>query len=104
MITLSRRNFTNYDPLLFSISSLYLSSKLEECALHQGQADVIIHAVKTIIPNYPYDVEDLLSSEYYLLEELEFDLVVFHPYQPLHEYLVDAKLESCTESTWYPFS
>ena len=82
---------------------LYLASKLEECALHQGQSTIIIHAMKGIEKNYPYEIEDLLSCEYYLLQELEFDLIVFHPYQNLSEYLADANLKDCLEMTWFLF-
>lgn len=89
-----------FDPKLFSLAALYLASKLEECALHQGQAEVLIHTMRVLDKTFPYSVEDLLSAEFYLLEELEFDLIVFHPYQSVMEYLTDAKLESLVEITW----
>jgi cyclin-C len=56
--------------------------------------------MKVIEKNFPYDVEDLLSCEYYLLQELEFDLIVFHPYQSISGYLSDANLIECLELTW----
>ena len=38
-------------------------------------------------PDYPYTVAELLEYEYFLLEELNFDLYIFHPYRPLVTYV-----------------
>ena len=80
---------------------MYLSCKLEETALHQGQAEVMIHAMKSIDSKFPFKLEDLMKAEYKLLEELEFDLIVFSPYEPLSEYVIDARLDDHIQSVWY---
>lgn len=79
---------------------MYLSSKLEETALHQGQAEVMIHTMQHINPNFAYKLDDLMKAEYKLLEELEFDLIIFSPFEPLHEYVFDAKLDDHMQSVW----
>lgn len=34
-----------------------------------------------------YGVNDIVDGEYFLMEELKFNLIVFHPYRPLQLYL-----------------
>ena len=44
----------------------------------------------------------LLQCEFVLLENLQFDLVVFHPYRPLQLYLRDIGLEAeCMQTAWF---
>ena len=95
-----RRTFRDYDPELYSIACLYLASKLEEAAFHQGQAEIMIHTVKTIVPSFPFALEHLMKAEYLLLEELQFDLIVYSPYRPLPEYAADAKLGNHLGRIW----
>lgn len=37
-----------------------------------------------------YGVNDIVDGEYFLMEELKFNLIVFHPYRPLQLYLAGA--------------
>jgi len=60
----------------------------------------MIHAMKAIDPNFPFRLDDLMKAEYRLLEELEFDLIVFSPYEPLSEYVSDAKMDHHIQSIW----
>ena len=34
----------------------------------------------------------MVEAEYFLLEELKFNLLVFHPYRPMERYIKDANL------------
>lgn len=43
--------------------------------------------------NFVYTVNDLLQCEMYLVEALNCDLLVFHPYAYLDSLLVDAGME-----------
>merc|ERR1712100_265962 len=95
-----KRTFYDYNPSLYSVTCLYLASKLEETALHQGQAEVMLHATKTVDRSFAFGIEDLMKAEYFLLEELEFDLIVFSPYQPLAEYVHDAKMDYAIQKIW----
>jgi len=39
-----------------------------------------------LLGRYTYTAEDLLECEFYLLEELDCCITVFHPYRPLVQY------------------
>lgn len=42
----------------------------------------------------------ILECEFYVLEELDFCLLVFHPYRSLQPYLADLNMEGSLESVW----
>jgi len=43
-------------------------------------------AENELLGRYTYTAEDLLECEFYLLEELDCCITVFHPYRPLVQY------------------
>lgn len=42
----------------------------------------------TIHPGFPYTHQRLADMEFYLLETLGFQTIVFHPYRPLRQYVL----------------
>lgn len=45
-------------------------------------------------------LEDILECEFYVLEELDYSLLVFHPYRSLQPYLADLDEKDCLDSAW----
>jgi len=93
----SKNSFVDYDPRLIGPTCLYLASKVEECVV---QARVFVAAIRHIDPKFPYTANQILECEYYVLEELEFYLVVYHPYRPLLQFLAEPNLQDCLEPAW----
>lgn len=52
------------------------------------------------LEEYPYTEKEMLECEFYALEVLEYDLVVYHPYRPLLTFLEDFGLKDLTEQAW----
>jgi len=86
-----KNNFAHYDPMLFVPACLYVATKVEECP---AQVKVIITQMKTLEPSFSYTPQDILESEFYVLEELEFQLVVYHPYRPMTQFIADIGVEN----------
>ncbi|KAJ2503185.1 RNA polymerase II holoenzyme cyclin-like subunit [Coemansia sp. RSA 1972] len=70
--------FYDIDPYLMTTTCVYLACKVEECPHNIKQ---VWNESKLI--RFPYDVPDVAECESYLLEEMKFYLVVYHPYQVL---------------------
>ncbi|KAI9309233.1 cyclin-like protein [Cunninghamella echinulata] len=72
------------DPLLVLVTCVYLASKIEECPVH---IKMITQEAKVAFQDFhggfPYDSSKVAEFEFYLLEELEFYLIVWHPYRSL---------------------
>jgi len=56
--------------------------------------------MKKIDKNYPYDVNLILECEFYMLEELNFHLIVYHPYRPLIHFLSALSMHDLLEYSW----
>lgn len=46
----------------------------------------MINAAAELIPSFPYTAKHLFECEFFALELLRFDLIVFHPYRPITLY------------------
>jgi len=84
-----RNSFVDCEPRLIATTCMYLASKVEECTT---QAKKFVLKMREIDPTFLYDMNHILECEFYLLEELDFCLVVFHPYRMLQTYLSDHNL------------
>ncbi|KAG2442738.1 hypothetical protein HXX76_002820 [Chlamydomonas incerta] len=90
-------NFCRMDPRLVYVASLYLACKAEESLM---QAKHLVGHAKSY-RKWPYDVKDLLDMEMVLLEDLDFNLIVFSPYRDLVTYLADSGVETpCAQRAW----
>jgi len=98
----SNGNFCDYDPRLVAPTMLFVAAKAEECSL---SAVAFVNAVEKLAqerlgPRFPYTKDDLLECEYIALERLQFDLLVWHPYQPLVQFLNDIGMPELLQTAW----
>eukprot|EP01114_Cavostelium_apophysatum_P023908 TRINITY_DN9170_c0_g1_i1.p1 TRINITY_DN9170_c0_g1~~TRINITY_DN9170_c0_g1_i1.p1 ORF type:complete len:270 (-),score=6.92 TRINITY_DN9170_c0_g1_i1:164-952(-) len=95
-----RNNFVEFSPRLVAPTCLYIASKVEECST-QAPAVKFEKEMKGQDKTWPYAMNDILECEYYVLEALDYLLVVYHPYRSLTECLTDAKTDKrFTEVCW----
>ncbi|ORZ16414.1 cyclin-like protein [Absidia repens] len=72
------------DPLLVLITCVYLAAKIEECPSHiRTVTQEAKHVFQADFGGFPYDTLKVAEFEFYLLEELDFYLIVWHPYRAL---------------------
>jgi len=81
-----KNSFIDCEPRLIATTCLYLASKVEECTT---QAKKFVLKMREYDSTFLYDMNHILECEFYLLEELEFCLIVFHPYRSLQSFLAD---------------
>ncbi|GAA6031039.1 hypothetical protein JCM8097_003974 [Rhodosporidiobolus ruineniae] len=80
-----RNSYAESDPLLVAAACCYVAAKAEETPVHVKSA---VQEAKIVFndmgyPSFPSDNHRLAEMEFYLLEELDFHLVVYHPYRAL---------------------
>lgn len=92
-----RNNFTSQDPRLIAPGCLYLASKSEESLV---AAKVLVASLKKLRPSWSYDVKHLLDAEMIIIEDLDFNLVVFNPYRPLKHMIQSSGLTSAAMQAW----
>jgi cyclin C len=126
-----KNSFAHTDSLLVIATCILLASKIEECPIHLksivdnmkslmfGQSSSIgtvaykdTQSNQPIQPNqsgdlhahdcFPYDAANISEFEFYLLEELEFYLILHHPYSPLVTFVKEMGLEkTLLGPAWY---
>jgi hypothetical protein len=78
-------SFSSTDPALVATACVYVAAKVEESPIHIR--NVVQEAIKLWAEfghwKFPSDVASLAEMEFYLLEDLQFHLVVYHPYRSL---------------------
>ncbi|KAI9505853.1 cyclin-like protein [Coemansia spiralis] len=78
--------FYDIDPYLMAATCMYLACKVEENPHHikhiWSESSAMFTETSPDI-RFPYDIPDIAECESYLLEEMKFYLVVYHPYQVL---------------------
>jgi len=78
-------SFSSTDPSLVATACVYVASKVEETPVHIR--NVVQEASKLWAElghwKFPNDVSSLAEMEFYLLEDLQFHLIVYHPYRSL---------------------
>lgn len=87
----SKNTFASTDPFLLLTACVYLAAKVEEAAVRIrtlcGEASKMFAEMG--YKELPNSISLVAEMEFYLLEELEFDLIVFQPYDTLQR-LCDA--------------
>ncbi|CAB4375691.1 unnamed protein product [Rhizophagus irregularis] len=80
----TKNSFRNTEPNLVAATCMYLACKIEESPQH---IKAIITDMKTIMQergeNFTYENQKVAEMEFYLLEELDFNMIVYHPYRSL---------------------
>ncbi|GAA94816.1 hypothetical protein E5Q_01470 [Mixia osmundae IAM 14324] len=80
-----KNSYLETDPCLVAATCLYVATKAEETPVHikaivaEGRAT----CTECGMPPFSSDTTKVAEMEFYLLEELEFHLIVYHPYQSL---------------------
>lgn len=95
-----RRCMKDHDPRLIAPVALYLAAKVEE---HTLLAKVIIAQMTNLYPGehvYPYAVSHVYDYEFKLIDALDFDLIIFHPYRPMVQFCADAQLTDLLATAW----
>ncbi|GAA5880881.1 hypothetical protein JCM3774_003229 [Rhodotorula dairenensis] len=80
-----RNGYCETDPALVAATCCYLAAKAEETPVHVKTA---ASEAKTVfndmgLTSFTSDNHRLAEMEFYLLEELDFHLIVYHPYRAL---------------------
>ncbi|CAG8484651.1 11959_t:CDS:2 [Ambispora gerdemannii] len=94
----TKNTYRHTDPNLVAATCMYLACKMEESPHHiknvisemrNEMRNIAVNCKKTAstIANeqstFSYDNQKVAEMEFYLLEELDFNLIVFHPYRTL---------------------
>lgn len=95
----ARQLVREYDPRLIAPVCLYLAAKAEEHTLH---AKIIIAQMNVLYDGgaYPYGVAHIFEHEFKVINALDFDLIIFHPYRPLLQYCADFSLSDLLPAAW----
>ncbi|CDZ98860.1 cyclin-like protein [Phaffia rhodozyma] len=79
--------YCDTDPYLVLATCSYVAAKLEETPVHIKsvvvEARSMFNDLKIPIKYFPSDNAKVAEMEFYLLEDLDFHLTVFHPYRAL---------------------
>lgn len=103
-----RHSFSDFDPRLVAPACLWLASKVEESPI--GHVRALVRQLSAIagrcrasvfggashqtafsffLAGHTFDQNDILQCEFYVLESLEANLIVYHAYPLLDEYVND---------------
>jgi cyclin-C len=93
----AKNSFTAFDPRLIAPGCLYVASKCEESII---AAKHLVLYMKKLQPSWAYDVPQLLETEMILLEELDYNLILYDPYGPLQQYLANPTLHEVAKQAW----
>lgn len=81
----AKNSYSAMDPFIVAVACIYVAAKVEESPVHIKS--VVQEAVRTCFElghtGFPSDNSSLAEMEFYLLEEMEFDLVIHHSYRSL---------------------
>ncbi|GJJ69505.1 cyclin-C [Entomortierella parvispora] len=98
----TKNSIRSTDPSLVAATCIYLACKIEECPQHIKN---IITEMKHALANlggFDYDTSKVAEFEFYLLEELEFYLIVYHPYRDLTLIAKELRMEeSNLQTAWF---
>ncbi|KAE8244806.1 hypothetical protein A4X13_0g6247 [Tilletia indica] len=83
----AKNSYSATDPCLVCASCVYVAAKVEEMPIHVKQ--VVTEAMRLFAEtsagkfSFPSDRAILAEMEFYLIEDLQFDLIIHHPYRAL---------------------
>ncbi|CAI5704277.1 unnamed protein product [Peronospora effusa] len=100
------QSFVNFDPHLIVGTVFFLASKVEESQLSLTTvASVLHHYTTTGVDEdesmYTFQDKDILECEFYVIEALQFDLILHHPFPSLLQLLDEFEIhEECLQLAW----
>uniref|UniRef100_A0A915IDD3 Cyclin-like domain-containing protein n=1 Tax=Romanomermis culicivorax TaxID=13658 RepID=A0A915IDD3_ROMCU len=105
----SRNSLRSIDPLLLAPTSLFLASKVEEFGMmsHTKLIGTIQSLIKTKFNyaysnmDFPYRMQHIFEAEFFLLEQMDCCLIIYHPYRSLLQFFQDLQQdESLSSLSW----
>ena len=103
-----RNSLGDADPLLLCPTCVRLASQVEECGVIS--TNQLVEKCKLLMrnkygqifkKNYPYTAAKIVECEFLLLEMLDCCLIVYHPYRPLTQYIMDmGQKDSLLPTAW----
>ncbi|KAI0337540.1 cyclin-like protein [Trametopsis cervina] len=82
-----KNSYCETDPFIVIAACCYVAAKAEEAPVHiknvVTEARLLFGSDEYGIKSFPSDNSKLAEMEFYLVDDLECDLVVFHPYRTL---------------------
>ncbi|KAJ7499689.1 cyclin-like protein [Mycena latifolia] len=82
-----KNSYCETDPFMVIAACCYVAAKAEECPVHIKN---VVQDAREVFGQEPYNVKNFSSDnsklaemEFYLVDDLECDLTVFHPYRTL---------------------
>ncbi|KAJ6579550.1 cyclin-like protein [Mycena vulgaris] len=82
-----KNSYCETDPFIVIAACCYVAAKAEECPVHiknvVQDARHVFSQEPYNVKNFPSDNSKLAEMEFYLVDDLECDLTVFHPYRTL---------------------
>jgi cyclin C len=89
----AKHPLTAIEPGLLAQTAMHVAIKIEECGPLSTKS--VCSAAQFVSRSTPllksYSPTDVADCEFFLIQELDSCLIVFHPYRPLVEYVEDAK-------------
>ncbi|CAG8433168.1 9569_t:CDS:2 [Diversispora eburnea] len=79
----TKNSYRGTEPYLVAATCMYLACKIEESPHH---IKTVISEMKKLTEGkggFPYENQKVAEMEFYLMEELDFKMIVFHPYRAL---------------------
>lgn len=81
----AKNSYSAMDPFVVAVACIYVAAKAEESPVHIKS--IVQEAIRSCYElghtGFPSDNSSLAEMEFYLLEEMEFDLVIHHSYRSL---------------------
>ncbi|KAI8371344.1 cyclin-like protein [Radiomyces spectabilis] len=99
----TKNSLRSTDPTLVLVTCVYLATKIEECPIHiKIVTQEAKHIFQVDFGGFTYDSSKVAEFEFYLLEELEFYLIVWHPYRSLTQICNELGMrESGIQYAWF---
>jgi len=98
----ARNSFRGSEPLLVLTTCIYVATKIEEYPLHIKN---VVDEAKNVVGDprlFKFDCSNVAEFEFYLMEEMDFYLIVHHSYRTLVKLMSDLKLPiSCIQQAWW---
>uniref|UniRef100_A0AAV1UJ25 Cyclin-like domain-containing protein n=1 Tax=Peronospora matthiolae TaxID=2874970 RepID=A0AAV1UJ25_9STRA len=100
------QSFVNFDPHLVVGTVFFLASKVEESQLSLTTVTSVLHhytsnGVDEDESMYTFQDKDILECEFHVIEALQFDLILHHPFPSLLQLLDEFDIhEECLHLAW----
>jgi len=90
-------SFVDFDPRLIGPTCLWIACKVEECVIDKASSLIKLMSTRD---DCSFEESDLLLCEFIVLEELNYDLVVYHSYPMLEALATNAELIDSCGNLW----